>query len=109
MMSESNACIKYPVVYTEGDTKPSIDGVLVDTDITGYVIELLWERPAPSTLLIITATPVDIPQGKFSFVFSPGDIVAGCNQLATVRVTDPVADVETISPRLLIDVKPLPA
>jgi hypothetical protein len=94
-----------PVRYFAGDTLPTIKGVYIDTPITGVVIDLLLERPPPAGLLVLTATHSEDIQGSFFFKFRPGDLVEGCNQEGTIRITYPSTEVEHAYPRLRIDVE----
>lgn len=108
-MIDPGDCYRLPFKYTEGDTLPSLSFTLVDEDITGWTIEGLLDRPDDNSTITKTAVIVDGPQGVFRFDWASTDLVAGCNQVFSVRFTDLGGDVQTMSTRLLIDVEALPS
>ncbi len=76
----------FPVTFTEGDRRPEINGTLCGVDLTGHTITLHVDRP--TTVLVKSATAVDLTQGQFKFEWSASDLVAGCGQLAEVQIVD---------------------
>lgn len=81
----------YPITYTVGDTLPEIAGVIAGAypvDITNYTITLHVKRPS-TTALSVDAILVEPAQGKFKFVFSAGELVAGFCQEAEVQFVLP--------------------
>jgi hypothetical protein len=71
--------------FTAGDQLPEIVGQLKGINLTGYTITLHVQRPAPSTVLIKTATVLDAALGKFKFTWGSGDLVEGSNQLCEIQ------------------------
>jgi hypothetical protein len=77
---------KFPYVWTEGNTLPEIGGKL-KFDISSHTITLNLRRP-DGTIIQISATVVDAPNGLFKFKFGPTDLVAGKNQTCEVVIAD---------------------
>lgn len=73
------------------------------TDLTGYTITLHIDRP--SGVLVKTAVPLEINQGRFKFTWELGDLEEGLGQLAEIQVVTPGGLPQT-SPKFLIDVFP---
>ena len=93
----------YPVTFTENDELPEIPMTLKCTDLTGFTVTLHIARPDGS-VLIKTATPVDLVQGAVKFVFVAGDLQAGFGQLAEIQYVNASAKAQT-SPKFLINVE----
>ena len=90
--------------YTAGDRLPELICTDDDcTDLTGYTITLHLERPDDS-VLVKTAVPLEIDQGRFKFVWDAGDLIAGLGQLAEIQVVTPGGLPET-SEKFRIDVE----
>lgn len=99
---------RFPHVFTEGDTGPSINGAYLDDngdpyDFTGQSVGV--EVGAP-TSLSFSATVTVPSSGEFSIDW-PSGLVAGEGQEVLVRKTDASGDDSTLA-RFLIDVLPEP-
>ena len=96
----------HPFVYTEGDRKPVLQGLVGTTaapvDITGYTITLKLKRPTGSSLLTKVAVITVALSGLFEIRWSVGDLVEGLGQLAEIEINDGTGEVET--KRFLLDV-----
>lgn len=96
----------HPFVYTAGDRKPVLQGLVGTTaapvDITGYTITLKLKRPTGSSLLTKVAV-ITVPlSGLFEFRWNSGNLVEGLGQLAEVEIDDGTGEIET--KRFLLDV-----
>lgn len=92
------------IPLTAGDRLPEMictdeDGV----DHTGYTITLHVERP-DDTVLIRTAVPIDLTQGRWKFTWDPGDLIAGLGQLAEIQRVTP-GGLPLTSEKFLLDVE----
>ena len=105
-----NDCPTYPVVWTEGDRLPEIDGTLEGVDITGYTITMRLQRPDTAAPIVLTktATIVDAAAGQFRFSWLSTDLVAGQNQLTVIQIAN-ASGLPLTPQRFLIDVLELPA
>lgn len=94
---------KLPHVYTEGDTKPFIVGVLSGTNLTGFTVNIRMSRN-DGTPLVKTATITNALQGEFTITWAILDLVPGCDQPVDIEFVEPSLNVFT-SRRFLMDVK----
>ena len=78
---------KFPFCWVEGDEFPEMVCTLQDQDLTGFSVTLHLRRKDGS-VVIKTATPIDIAQGHFKFSWAVGDLVAGRNQEAEIQFVD---------------------
>lgn len=75
-------------------------------DVSAFTdLRFLLERPSPAAVLEIVATNIDLPNGRFSFPFSTGDLVEGLGQRANVRVINATAEPLVIA-EFIFDVLP---
>jgi len=98
-----SALPKFPVCFVENDEKPALVATLVGQDLTGYTITLHVLRP-DGTVLIKSATPIDLVQGHFQFVWIAGDLQAGFNQEVEIQFVD-LSSKPLTSGLFLIDVR----
>ena len=94
-----------PHIYTEGDTLPEILMTFDEENLTGFTVELEIRRPDES-LLVVPATFIDQPAGKFKFSFAAGELQAGLGQISAV-VFKIGAEVQHTEP-LFLDVREKP-
>ena len=92
-------------VVFEDDELVELTVTWVDQDLSAFTDQrLLVTRPSPAAALDIVATPVDLANGVFKFVFGPGDLIVGLKQPTNVRVIDGANKPQVLA-ELLIDVK----
>jgi len=82
-----NETPKFPFAWVEGDEYPEMVCTFQDQDLTGFTVTLHLRRKDGS-VLVKTATPIDIAQGHFKFSWAAGDLVAGLNQEAEIQFVD---------------------
>lgn len=96
----------HPYVYTEGDRRPVLQGLVGTTatpvDITGYTITLKLKRPTGSSLLTKVAVITVAASGLFEIRWAAGDLVEGLGQLGEIEIDDGSGEIET--KRFLLDV-----
>ena len=78
---------KIPYCWVEGDCFPEMFCTLEDQDLTGFTITLHLRRKDGS-VLIKSATPVDLLQGHFKFSWVLGDLIVGRNQEGEIQFVD---------------------
>lgn len=93
----------FPFCWVEGDEFPEMVLTLQDQDLTGFTVTLHLRR-VDGTVLVKTATPIELTQGHFKFSWAPGDLVAGFNQEAEVQFVDGGGKPLT-SPQFLMNVR----
>lgn len=100
----SMAVQQFPYAFTAGDRYPQINGALANTDISGWTITLVMQRPDPNPLLTISATISDGPGGVFTFPWGAGDLVEGFGQLTEVKMVNGAGLLQT-SAQFTVDVE----
>lgn len=68
------------VYYVEADTGPDLLVSWSGQNLTGYTIKL-HVRYSNGNTLSITATDVDLANGSFKFVWSPGQLIEGKHRM----------------------------
>jgi hypothetical protein len=94
---------KIPYCFVENDLLPEPVFVLLDTDLTDYTVTLHLKR-GDDSVLIKAATPMDLTQGQFRFVWGLGDLQAGVNQQGEIQFVSLSGDPLT-SRLFLMDVR----
>lgn len=94
---------KFPHCWVENDEFPELEVTLLDQDLTGFTVTLHLRR-GDGSILVKTATAIDLAQGHVKFVWAPGDLVAGFNQEAEIQFVDAGGKPLT-GPLFLMDVR----
>jgi len=94
---------RFPFCWVEGDQLPEMVMTFQDQDLTGFAITMHLRRKDGS-VLVKTATPIDLVQGHFKISWAPGDLVEGVNQEAEFQFVNPAGQPLT-SRVFLIDVR----
>lgn len=99
---------KFPFCFVANDEYPEMVCKLKDNDgtpedLTGYTMTLHMRR-RDGSVLIKTATALDLAMGIFKFSWGPGDLVAGNNQRTEIQLLDAMGKPLT-SKLFLVDVR----
>ena len=96
VISEDGTSEDIRIAYTAGDTLPALEGVVLETDLTGYSVKLLLERPTTNLSKTATITSADASGGgKFTGTWVAADLVAGDGQRAVIQLTSSTGDVQS--------------
>jgi len=90
---------------TTGDSLPSYDITVQNTDITGFTIIMNFQKPDGTTTFSRTATIIDGPNGLARFTFLTSNFDADGNYAAEIEITDTSGDNETFGP-IVVKVRP---
>jgi len=92
LCSDTGDLPKFPFCFVENDEFPEMvityqDKAGAGINLTGFTITLHLRR-VDSSVLIKTATPLNLLVGQFKFSWGPGDLVPGVNQKAEIQFVD---------------------
>lgn len=94
---------KLPYCWVEGDQLPNMVCTFLDQDLSAFTVTFHMRRNDGS-VLIKSATAIDLSQGKFRIEWDSSDLVAGFNQESEFQFVNGSSKPLT-SPKFLIDVR----